>query len=113
MPVIFYAAVNYGAEGAGIAWFTFRLVWFLWWTPIVHKRFVPGFHLKWLFKGILPIAVITVIVALSIHSFVILDLNQNRLILLMQMIGLGLLLLSISMFSSQAIREKILKVLKR
>jgi O-antigen/teichoic acid export membrane protein len=48
VPLIYFAAVNYGAVGAGIAWFSFRTLWFLWWTPIVHSRFVPGFHLKWL-----------------------------------------------------------------
>ncbi len=113
VPVIYYAAVNYGAEGSGIAWFSFRLVWFLWWTPIVHSHFVPGLHLKWLFKDLLPIAVITVGLALSLSNLVTLDLTQNRLLLFSEMMGLGFLLLTISAFSAQPIRDLIFKRLKR
>ena len=113
VPVIYYAAVNYAAEGAGIAWFSFRLVWFLWWTPIVHRRFVPGFHLSWILKDILPIVVITVGAALGLSNLVMLDLTQNRLLLFFQMLGLGLLLLTISAFSAQPIRSHIFKRLKR
>ena len=113
VPVIYYAAVNYAAEGAGIAWFSFRLVWFLWWTPIVHRRFVPGFHLSWILKDILPIVVITVGVALGLSNLVMLDLTQNRLLLFLQMLGLGLLMLTISAFSAKSIRDRIFKRLKR
>ena len=113
VPIIYYAAVNYAAEGAGIAWFSFRLVWFLWWTPIVHRRFVPGFHLSWILKDILPIVVITVGAALGLSNLVMLDLTQNRLLLFFQMLGLGLLLLTISAFSAQPIRSHIFKRLKR
>lgn len=112
VPLIFYAATNYGAEGAGIAWFSFRLVWFLWWTPLVHSRFLPGFHLKWIFKEILPIAVVTVVCALVIHELVVLDLSQNRFLLLVQMVLLGGALLSVSAMSSHAVRQRIFRVLK-
>ena len=112
VPLIFYAATNYGAEGAGIAWFSFRLVWFLWWTPLVHSRFAPGFHLPWFFKQILPIAIVTVVSALAIHAVVELDLSQNRFFLFMQMFLLGGALLFVSAVSSQAVRQRIFKVLK-
>ena len=113
VPIIYFAATNYGAEGAGIAWFSFRLVWFLLWTPIVHNRFVPGLHLEWLFKDILPIAVITVGLALGSSNLVTLDLTQNRLLLFSQILCLGLLLLTVSAFSVQVIRNHIFKTLKR
>ena len=113
VPVIYYAAVNYGAEGAGIAWFSFRLVWFLWWTPIVHSRFIPGFHLSWILKDILPIVITTVVLALSINYLVTLDLTQNRLLLFLEMVALGLLLLTISAFSAKPIRDHIFKRLKK
>lgn len=56
-PIIYYAASRYGAIGAGIAWFGFRFLWFLWWTPIIHRKFSPNMHLKWLFIDIVPIAI--------------------------------------------------------
>ena len=112
VPIIYYAAVNYGAEGAGIAWFSFRLVWFLWWTPIVHSRFVPGFHLSWMLRDILPIVITAVVLALSIRNLVMLDLMQDRLLLFSEMLGLGFLLLTLTAFSSTVIRARIFKKAK-
>lgn len=109
VPLIFYTAVNYGAIGAGIAWFIFRAFWFLWWTPVVHSRFVPGFHLKWLFKEMMPIIIVTVGSALVIRYLAVLDLDTNRLILFMQITGLGLILFSISLFSAKAVRQRLFR----
>ncbi|EAT13138.1 polysaccharide biosynthesis domain protein [Oceanobacter sp. RED65] len=112
VPLIFYAATNYGAQGAGITWFAFRTIWFLCWTPVVHRQFIPGFHLRWMLKGILPIAIVTMCVALAMHFLITLDLNQNRLDLFAKLISLGLLLLSVSALSSSAIRQRIFRLLK-
>lgn len=112
VPLMYYAAVNYGALGASIAWFTFRVVWFILWTPIVHNKFIPDFHVEWLFKSILPIVVVTVATALTIKSFFVLDLTQNRFLLFLQMIALGILLLSVSTASSQAVRKRAFELLK-
>lgn len=112
VPLIFYAATNYGAIGAGIAWFSFRVIWFFIWFPIVHHKFIPGFHLNWLFKEILPIVLTTTAAALTLNYLVTLDLNENRLILFVQMIALGILVLSISAMSSKAVRQQTLRLLK-
>lgn len=112
VPLIFYAAINYGAIGAGVAWFSFRVIWFFIWFPIVHNKFIPGFHLKWLFKEILPIIIITTTAAATLNYFVALDLSENRLILFMQMIALGLLVLLASAISSKAVRQQVLRLLK-
>lgn len=112
VPLIYFAAVNYGAVGAGIAWFSFRTLWFLWWTPIVHSRFVPGFHLKWMFKDILPIIAVLSSVALLLSSQFELSLEQNRLLLFAEMAGLGVSLLVLSALSVPLIRQKLLQKLK-
>ncbi len=57
IPIIYYAASRHGAIGAGIAWFTFRFLWFLLWTPVIHRKFAPNMHLRWLFVDIVPIVV--------------------------------------------------------
>lgn len=107
LPIIYFAALNFGALGAGISWFGIRLIWFVIWTPIVHKRFVPGFHLQWLAKDIFPIAVITVGVALILSNYYMLDLEQNRLLIISKIFCLGLMLLTISALSSRLIRSKL------
>lgn len=113
VPLIYYVAKNYGAEGAGIAWFSFRTLWFLWWTPIVHKKFLPGFHLKWLTKQILPIIITVTTVSYFIRMLFPLDLDENRFILFIQMIGLGILLLLISIPSSKFIRQSTYKLYQK
>lgn len=109
VPIISWAAVNYGAVGAGIAWFSFRALWFIWWTPIVHHRFVPGFHLKWLFKDILPIISVLTVVALGLSHQFELSLDQNRLLLFAEMAGLGIILLVLSSLSVPLIRQKLIQ----
>ena len=113
VPLIYYVAKNYGAEGAGMAWFSFRTIWFLWWTPIIHRRFLPGFHLRWLITQILPIVITVSIGSYVITSLFPLDLNQNRLLLFLKMMGLGLMLLLISMPSSKFIRQSIYKLYRK
>lgn len=112
VPLIYYVAKNYGAEGAGMAWFSIRTLWFLWWTPIIHKKFIPGFHLKWLKNQILPIIITVTTVSYLIRMLFPLDINENRFILFIQMIGLGILLLLISLPSSKFIRKSALSRLK-
>ena len=109
VPLVYFAAVNYGAVGAGIAWFSFRTLWFIWWTPIVHHQFVPGFHLKWLFKDILPIIAVLAVVALVLSHQFELSLDQNRLLLFAEMAGLGIILLVLSAPSVPLIRHKLLQ----
>jgi len=105
LPIIYVAATNYGAIGAGMAWFGFRLVWFLWWTPIVHSRFVPGFHLAWLFKDLLPVIVTTVALAFSLKAVMPLELDQSRGMLFTEMLILGVVVLGISSLSIPLLRS--------
>ena len=48
MPAIVLATARFGAIGAGAVWASTNLLFFLGWTPIVHRRFVPGLHGQWL-----------------------------------------------------------------
>lgn len=113
VPLIYYIAINYGAEGAGIAWFSFRSIWFLCWTPVIHRRYLPGFHLNWLVTQILPIIITVSLASYAITSLFPLDLNQNRFILFLKMIVLGLTLLLISMPSSKFIRQSIRELYRK
>lgn len=54
IPIIYFATTQYGALGAGIAWFSIRLTWFLFWPAFIHKYFLPKLHIKWLLYDITP-----------------------------------------------------------
>jgi O-antigen/teichoic acid export membrane protein len=53
-PSMIGATIHYGAVGASLVWMLSNLFFFLGWTPIVHRRFLPGIHLTWLAKDVLP-----------------------------------------------------------
>ncbi|PIW04169.1 MAG: hypothetical protein COW40_11195 [Cytophagales bacterium CG17_big_fil_post_rev_8_21_14_2_50_40_13] len=112
VPIIFWAAINYGAIGAGMAWFSFRVIWFLWWTPIVHSKFVPGFHWKWMFKDILPVLTVIAFIAWLLSQQFGLSLESNRLLLFAEMGALGMALLALSALSVPIIRSKLLQKIR-
>ncbi len=55
IPLIFFSAYHYGAEGTAITWFLMQAISFFIWPPIVHKRYAPGIHHKWILNDIFPI----------------------------------------------------------
>ena len=112
LPIIYYAAVNYGAQGAGIAWFCFRLIWFLCWTPIIHRRFVPGFHLTWMLKDVLPIVATTSGLALTIYFCIPLSFLGSRLNLFIGIMVLGCFLLAMASLSVKVIRQRMFELIK-
>ena len=56
VPAITVAAYVYGPIGTGVVWFAANLFYVLAWTWIVHSRFAPGLHWKWLGRDILLVA---------------------------------------------------------
>ena len=74
LPFIFYAAKYYGGLGASIVWFAFRLLYLIVWTPLIHRRFLPGLHTRWLLRDVLPSVLITSVVA--ILFFILVDLHR-------------------------------------
>jgi O-antigen/teichoic acid export membrane protein len=54
-PAVTLAALRYGAVGAGYAWMSLHLGFFLFWAPVVHARFAPGLHWRWLVGDVAPV----------------------------------------------------------
>lgn len=113
VPLIYYFASNYGAYGAGVAWFSFRLFWFFIWTPIVHNKLAPGLHMKWLIRDLVPVIVTATIGFIIINNIVTLPASGNRIFLFLQMILTGLLFLAVNALSSTFIRNKITNFILR
>lgn len=76
IPGIIYAAINYGAIGAGWVWLGFHLVGLLIWSGYVHHKIEPGLHKIWLYQNILLVlaAPLSINVVLSLF----LDVNHGR-----------------------------------
>ncbi|MEX1663914.1 oligosaccharide flippase family protein [Zhongshania arctica] len=52
VPSVVWATNNYGMIGAGWAWLISNVLYFVIWTPLVHRRFIPGVHLAWVWLDI-------------------------------------------------------------
>ena len=55
VPVLIWAATRYGGVGAGWVWVGQCSFFAAAWTWLVHRRFAPGMHWRWLASDVLPI----------------------------------------------------------
>lgn len=104
IPILAYAAFNYGALGEAYAWFGIRLVAFFVWTAVVHSRFAPGLHVSWLVQDIAPGLLMTLgclMVAGVAHEFFPVD----RMSLAITLVGVGLFALVANLVGSSAFRS--------
>jgi O-antigen/teichoic acid export membrane protein len=58
IPALVIAAYQYGALGAGLAFFTANTLFLLAWLPVVHRRFLPELTWRWLLTDTLPVAIV-------------------------------------------------------
>jgi O-antigen/teichoic acid export membrane protein len=55
IPLVIWATNKYGMVGAGWAWLLSNAIYFFTWVPLVHRKFAPGLHKKWILIDIAPI----------------------------------------------------------
>jgi len=67
IPMLIWATFRFGPIGAGYAWLAANALYFVFWVPRVHKRFVPGLHSKWLRSDVAPIAALSLAGAVLIR----------------------------------------------
>lgn len=56
MPLMIWGSLNFGAQGAGWVWLGVNLCYFFAWIPIVHHKFAPGLHWRWLGRDVALLA---------------------------------------------------------
>ncbi len=112
IPIIIYAAFNYGALGVALTWFTLRLITFIIWTPIVHHIFAPGIHLSWLVKDIAPNFLFTLLFLTFIQSLHIEFNLMSRLDIFGILLGIGFTVFILNALLSIESRRFIINLLK-
>jgi O-antigen/teichoic acid export membrane protein len=58
VPALVFAALHWGARGAGQVYFIANLLFLLFWVPLVHRYFLPILAWRWLLRDTLPIALV-------------------------------------------------------
>lgn len=99
IPVIIVATIHAGMLGASLAWFGANLAFFAVWSAIVHRRFLPGVHFRWLFVDIALPSAIGALPALSLRFLPWHSLNRPAtaaVLVSIGMIGAGLASLATS-----------------
>ncbi len=106
VPTLIWAASKYGMIGAGWAWLTSNLIYFLIWVPMVHHKFAVGLHWKWLSRDVILIILPTYILAWGAHNFA--SWNENRFLLTAKLCILGILLMFTACLSSSYVRRSLI-----
>lgn len=107
IPLLFWATKNYGMVGAGYAWIFANLLPFIAWLPIVHRRFVKGLHTKWLLIDVLPIALLSTLLAFGLQR--LMEWPTSRVMVALGLVMTGVMLCIVAVFSSSWARETIAK----
>jgi O-antigen/teichoic acid export membrane protein len=97
IPVIMYAALEWGATGVALTWFILRLVSFVVWIPIVHRKFAPGIHKVWLLKDVLPFLVCTLTCLAMVRMININFFAFSRVEIFTFLVGIGLVLFVVNL----------------
>ncbi len=63
VPAIVVATTRHGVVGAGTVWLVINAAFFLCWTAVVHRRFLPGLHAHWLFGDVLRVLALPIFLA--------------------------------------------------
>jgi len=111
IPSIIVAANYYGAIGAGYAWVSVNAIYLFIWVAVVHKKLVPGLHLKWLGKDIGMILGPMTSIGLVLWIF---DMAvKSRLGGLLYVILFGLFAISLATLLSPKARYSLIKFARR
>lgn len=102
LPALILGVTYHGAVGAAVVWVTMTSIFFLAWVPVVHARFAPGLHLRWLAADILPILASGVTAGLLL-SFIV-DVDQSRGVLVLQLFAILAIIAISSALGSSRVR---------
>ncbi|CAM3864060.1 oligosaccharide flippase family protein [Rheinheimera salexigens] len=110
IPAIIFAAINYGAIGAGYVWALINGLYLVVWVGYVHYKLEPGLHSKWLIQDGLIIYG-SVILLLSFLSLWPIQ-ASDRLLTILQIFAVSALALITAVISADSFRKKLILKIK-
>jgi len=111
MPTLIWATIAHGMVGAGAAWFGANLLYLGVWVPVIHRRFAPGLHVRWICNDILRIAIPTLLCGVAGREW--LHLPAARVPLIAWLGALGVVAMVVSIASAPAVQQMVLKQLQQ
>jgi len=111
LPAFIWGGIHYGGVGTGAAWAIANCLYFLFWVPLIHVRFLAGGHWNWLFRDILVVIAPTTLLCWVIS--LVAPWPQQRIPLIGSLAAAGLLLLLTAVASSSVARATLLRIIRR
>ncbi|CUV66430.1 O-antigen flippase Wzx [Sulfurovum sp. enrichment culture clone C5] len=109
MPTLFWATERYGMIGAGYAWLFVNLLYFAVWTYVVHYAYAKGIHMQWM-RDIIFLIFLPIFMAYVFQGTIQ---ASSRIMMLVEILGVGGIILLSSILSSETVRNVVLKKFKK
>lgn len=103
-PTLIAATLHFGSIGAGYAWLVANAVYFFAWVPVIHKRFEPGLHKKWMLIDVAPISLIALVTAMIAEQVIVWP--DGRLEIAFTVVVAGIALLAFAGLGSSWLRAE-------
>lgn len=107
IPTLIWGALHYGMVGAGFAWLGANAVYFIFWVPTVHRRFVKGLHREWLLNDVAAIVILSS--GCSVLMWRIVRWPDTRMRGALLIVLLSTILVAIAAAASSWVREKVIR----
>lgn len=107
IPSVIYAAMHFGALGAGYVWLMMNALFLFGWVAYVHHKLEPNLHFNWLLNDAMKIVIPPCILAFCILFIFPELILLKRLDSFIYVIIVGVFTLLVSLFFSSVIRSKL------
>ncbi|MBA6368666.1 oligosaccharide flippase family protein [Colwellia sp. BRX8-5] len=109
LPLIMFFGSEYGVIAVAIIWLFFRVFAFIFWVPYIHAKMKTIKYSHWLFQAVLPSLLVSIIAYALLKEY---DENiiENKVTLLVQLVGFYMTILVITFFSYKLVLNKKFKL---
>lgn len=103
IPLVMWAASQFGGVGAGYAWLAMNLATFIIWLPFVHRKFEPGLNWLWYTEDTVIIFLSALIVGYCLSTN--LPILNGRVAVVFEVMIVGMLIMLGSVLASSRARK--------
>ncbi|MBD9424677.1 polysaccharide biosynthesis protein [Pseudomonas sp. PDM15] len=98
VPMVVVFSKEFGALGAGRVWVALNFIYLITWGAYVHWKWLPGFHLRWIWKDILIIILPATLSGWGISVLLPIANGQSEALIQAMLVGAAVLLVSMVSF---------------
>ena len=112
LPGVPFFVNFFGIDGVGYLWLLINLFYFVIWTYVIHSKFMPNYHIKWLCNDILPIIFVQILFSLLMSYLTNFDNEEIYYLVIFKICLIGFFTLIISSLFASHLRTGLLNYIK-